>query len=81
MVVSLQDTLGSDILHSTLRCAGVLFRQAGSMFANILMMLDCLWKSCVIGFDMRGKPFQTVCFTTQQAYEEHDTTGSSNGAD
>ena len=51
------------------------------MSINILMMLDSLWKSCVIWLDVRGKPFQIVCSTMQPAYEEHDTTGSSNGAD
>ena len=51
------------------------------MSVNILVMLNCLWKSCVIWMDVRGKPFQTVCSTMQPAYEEHDNTGSRNGAD
>ena len=79
-MVGLPDTLGSAILHSTLRCAGVLFRQAKSVSVNILMMLDCLWKSCVIWLDMRGKPFQTMCSTMQPACVEHDNPGSSSGA-
>ena len=80
-MLGLRDTLGSAILRSTLRCGGVLFRQAESMSTNILMMLDSLWKSCVIWLHVRGKPFQIVCSTMQPAYGEHDTTGSSNGAD
>ena len=81
MMVGLPDTLGSAILHSTLRCGGVLFRQAESMLVNTLMMLDCLWKSCVIWLDVRGKPFQTVCSTMRPVYKEHDNIGSSNRAD
>ena len=79
-MVSLRDTHSFAILHSTLKCGGVLFRQAESMSINILMMLDSLWKSCVIWLDMGRKPFQIVCSTMQPAYEEHDTTGSSNRA-
>ena len=71
-MVGLPNTLGSAILHSTLRCAGMLFRQAESMFIKILMMLDSLWKSCVIWLHMRGKPFQAACFTMPLAYEERD---------
>ena len=81
MMVGLRDTHGSAILHSTLRCGGVLFRQAESMSTNILMMLDSLRKSCVIWLDMGRKSFQIICSTMQPAYEEHDTTGSSNRAD
>ena len=80
-MVDLRDTHDSATLHSTLRCSGVLFRQAKCMFVNILMMLDSLQKSCVIWLDMGGKSFQIMCSTMQPAYEEHDTTGSSNRAD
>ena len=51
-MVDLRDTHRSATLHSTLRCSGVLFRQAESMFVNILMMLDSLQKSCVIWLDV-----------------------------
>ena len=42
------------------------------MFVITLMILHCLWKSCVIWLDVRGNPFQTVCFTMWPAYEEHE---------
>ena len=51
MMVGLPSTLGSAILHTTLRCAGMLFRQAESMFINTLMTVcgRAAWYGCMWG--------------------------------